>query len=387
MISVERPSGEPRAFLSILAVGVTLCVAWFSTISFTTRGLATVAPIAFFGSFAMLALVWAALRLILLRTYRRGVASCYASLIASSIFGATLILSVMQLGGAIELGGLAGFSARAAEAGWLSAFASLYLGGQSIEAVIGGLAWNIMAMTGFNIAFGGIYLATLNRLIHLDHYTERAEFESAIREAKLQMLRFQLRPHFLFNALNALGTLIQDGERNDAEEMLLNISDFLRLSLDPESTSLKSLSDEVHSMRLYLDVERVRFGDQLQVDWRISPEAGEALVPGLLLQPLIENAVKHGVSRAKNGGSVEISAETTSDRLKIKVCNSLPPEARRGIAVPERASGIGLRNTRERLAAQYGEDALITAGPDRAGEFCVTLDLPLEKQGAEYATG
>lgn len=386
MTNPVRPSGERRAFRAILAVGIAICIAWFSTISFTTRGLATVAPIAFFGSFVVLALVWSAIRAIVLRTYQNGIALCCASLMLASAVGATLILSAMQLGGAIELGGLTGIADRAAQAGWPSAVASLYLGGQSIEAVIGGLAWNVMALTGFNIAFGGIYLATLNRLDSLDHRTERAEFESAIREAKLQMLRFQLRPHFLFNALNALGTLIREAEREDAEEMLLNISDFLRLSLDPESTNLKTLSDEIESMRLYLDVERARFGDNLRVDWRIAQAARDALVPGLLLQPLIENAVKHGVSPSRSGGAIEVVANIKGERLEIVVCNSVPNSSRHGIAVPERASGIGLRNTRERLAAQYGDAARLTAGLNEAGAFCVTIDLPFEKQDGENAT-
>jgi two-component system, LytTR family, sensor kinase len=207
----------------------------------------------------------------------------------------------------------------------------------------------------------------------------RAEAEA--REARLSALRYQLNPHFLFNSLNAVSTLVLEGNAPAATRMLAQIGELLRTSLDNETVLEVPLSQEIAFTEQYLAIEQIRLGERLRVDVAISPETLDALVPSMLLQPLVENAVRHGIASVVEGGTIAIRSEFHNGQLQIIVKNSG--------AVAEREdkpmNGIGLSNTIERLKTLYGADQKFTLVWPRAGGCEVTVELPIRRsaQGQE----
>jgi two-component sensor histidine kinase len=207
----------------------------------------------------------------------------------------------------------------------------------------------------------------------------RAEAEA--REARLSALRYQLNPHFLFNSLNAVSTLVLEGNAPAATRMLAQIGELLRTSLDNETVLEVPLSQEIAFTEQYLAIEQIRLGERLRVDVAISPETLDALVPSMLLQPLVENAVRHGIASVVEGGTIAIRSEFHDGQLQIIVKNSG--------AVAEREdkpmNGIGLSNTIERLKTLYGADQKFTLVWPRAGGCEVTVELPIRRsaQGQE----
>ncbi|MEL7060851.1 MAG: histidine kinase, partial [Acidobacteriota bacterium] len=199
--------------------------------------------------------------------------------------------------------------------------------------------------------------------VHRDRL-RAARLENELTAAELRALRLELQPHFLFNTMNAVVSLIRSGAAERAERMLLGLSDLLRTTLDGRRRPLVPLAEEVATTDLYLDIQRVRFGDRLRFAWRLEPGIERAAVPALLLQPLVENAVRHAVEAGDGEGSIEVAAARQGDALSISVEDSGPregesqPEADLGTdhSTPrrERGSGLGLDNVRARLAALYG---------------------------------
>ncbi|MEM0961664.1 MAG: histidine kinase, partial [Bacteroidota bacterium] len=206
--------------------------------------------------------------------------------------------------------------------------------------------------------------------------------EGLLHDARLQALRYQLNPHFLFNTLNALSTLIVEGDGHRAEQMVARLSDFLRLTLARGDVPEVSLADEVDFARRYLDIERVRFEDRLRVAYAIDADALDACVPPLLLQPLVENAVRHGVLPQEAGGTVRIEghrARGESGRLCLRVVDDgLGPSGDAAPGGP--AGGVGLANVRARLAATYGRDASLTIRRAEGGGCVAQIDLPYRRQ-------
>ena len=198
--------------------------------------------------------------------------------------------------------------------------------------------------------------------------------ESEVREAKLLALRYQLNPHFLFNSLNAVSTLILDGNAPAATQMLAQIGDLLRTSLDSEVTAEVTLSQELAFTEGYLAIEQTRFGERLRIDMAIPLETRDALVPNMLLQPLVENAVRYGVAPSIEGGWISIKSALHADRLRIVIVNS----GRRGEG-EQKKNGIGLGNTEERLKTLYGTDFVFSLAWPEAGGCEVVLELPLRK--------
>ena len=199
-------------------------------------------------------------------------------------------------------------------------------------------------------AYVGIKLAR-----QLQHEKETALHATAMaHQAQLRMLRYQLNPHFLFNTLNAISTLVLDGRRDQANGMVGALSGFLRYSLDSDPEQRVTLDQEIESVRRYLMIEQVRFGDRLRVGIMVTPEAGSALVPSLILQPLIENAIKYAVSKREEGGRIELVARRDSDMLDLHLRDDGPGFAE-GELVPNGHARVGLANTRERLRVLYGE--------------------------------
>ena len=207
--------------------------------------------------------------------------------------------------------------------------------------------------------------------------------EALAHEAQLRMLRYQLNPHFLFNTLNAISTLVLQHDTESANSMLTKLSKFLRYSLDHDPLDQVDLAHEISSVKLYLDIEKVRFEERMKIDLNIAPDAERALVPSLLLQPLIENSVKHAIARSVEGGLIQICARVYERKLIIEVADDGP-----GIpdytAVVERNSatsgGVGLKNIRNRLKEIYGTEHELTFSPREPVGCKVTVVIPYETE-------
>ncbi len=208
-----------------------------------------------------------------------------------------------------------------------------------------------------------------------DREREEARFEILAREAEVQALKARIQPHFLYNSLNAISSLIgRDPGR--AREMCVGLAEFLRQSLAAGERPSIRVGEELTLARHYLDVERIRFGERLIVEEEIEPSGEDCLVPPLLLQPLVENAVVHGISTLVEGGTVRLEARRAGNRLRIVIENPFDPEA-----PPRPRSGLGLRIVRERLAALYGPDAIFAA-KKIDGRHLAIISVPVRLQGA-----
>jgi two-component system LytT family sensor kinase len=226
------------------------------------------------------------------------------------------------------------------------------------------------------LAWSVLYLV-VKRQMELSAARERlVRAEALAADARLQALRFQLQPHFVFNTLNAISTLIVEQRTEDASRMVSRLSDFLRVTLDPGEAHEIPLHDELQLAERYLDIERVRFGDRLRVTLDVDASARAARVPTLLLQPLLENAVRHGVSPKIGGAAVNIAARRDGSRLRIVISDVPAQPGERVGASNGNGRGIGLRNTRQRLEQLYGGDSSFHAAPSPSGGFDVVITLP-----------
>jgi two-component system, LytTR family, sensor kinase len=209
--------------------------------------------------------------------------------------------------------------------------------------------------------------------------------EAEVRDVRLSALRYQLNPHFLFNSLNAVSTLVLEGNPPAATRMLAQIGEFLRTILDSEAVSETPLAQEIAFTEQYLAIEQTRLGSRLRVDMAISPETLDALVPSMLLQPLIENAVRHGIAPLVEGGTFRIESKLQGDRLQIRVQN--PGPANSGSTSPSgAANGIGISNTAERLKTLYPADHRFVLQWPEAGGCEVTIELPFRKSQQEASS-
>lgn len=205
--------------------------------------------------------------------------------------------------------------------------------------------------------------------------------ETAARDARLSALRAQLNPHFLFNSLNAVSTLVLDGKAAAASQMLAQIGELLRTSLDFGTAPEVPLAEEMALTEQYLAIEQTRLGERLRVELAVGAETVDALVPTMLLQPLVENAVRHGVVPQLAGGTVAIATAREGDRLRLEVRNSGPRRA----SPSEEAPGIGLRNTAERLSTLYGTDHRFSLRWPADGGCAAAVDLPFRTRPAPVA--
>jgi LytS/YehU family sensor histidine kinase len=224
------------------------------------------------------------------------------------------------------------------------------------------------------MSWSGLYLGAKHAQRFETEHNRARQAEALARSARLQALRFQLQPHFLFNTLNAISTLIVEGESLAANRMLVQLAGFLRITLEESSAPEISLLREVSKTREYLAIEKARLGDRLDVDVSVAPGAEDALVPALLLQPLAENAIQHGIAPRPTGGRLTIRAMREGTRVRIEVADNGAGHSHR----PPRGSrrGLGLANTLERLRVLYGNDHhLHVRWPDEGG-CIVDLDLP-----------
>ncbi len=195
------------------------------------------------------------------------------------------------------------------------------------------------------------------------------------QEAQLKMLRYQLNPHFLFNTLNAISTLVLDNQNRTANLAVSRLSEFLRYTLDQDPMKKVTLRQELDSLNLYLGIEKLRFGDRLRLEFDVDERAESALVPSLLFQPLVENAMKYAIAPREEGGSVTILAGIEGGALRLAVQDDGPGLPAAGTSGKGR--GVGLRNTRERLKVLYGDAHRIDV-VDVAPGLRVEMRLPLE---------
>ena len=203
------------------------------------------------------------------------------------------------------------------------------------------------------------------------------EAQALAAESQNQMLRYQINPHFLFNTLNALSSLILQGDNQRAERMVLSLSNFLRASLENAPGDRITLAEELEAQRQYLAIEQERFGDRLKFREAVPDDLMGALAPGLILQPLIENAVKYGVARTRKPVTVEIAAAAADGALRICVRDDAVADP--GEKAPQ-TLGVGLSNVRRRLEVMYGAAGRLTAGPREGGGFEAVVELPLERR-------
>lgn len=222
------------------------------------------------------------------------------------------------------------------------------------------------------IAYGTIAFVTF--ILDSAARTQAAELQLAnahavAAEARLHALRSQLQPHFLFNALNTVAMAVRRADRQEALAVVLDLSALLRTALKRTGTELVSLTEEVDFIKQYLEIEQIRFRDRLNIDWAVDAAAYGAAVPSMILQPLVENAVRHGVGRKVRGGHVRIRITLAAERLRIDVEDDGP-------GFPEQwNAGVGLTNVRNRVTLHFGERAsLETSGAGEGGR--VTLSIP-----------
>jgi hypothetical protein len=211
-------------------------------------------------------------------------------------------------------------------------------------------------------------------------YRESALKSAAMaHEAQLKMLRYQLNPHFLFNTLNAISTLILEKDIEPANRMVTKLSSFLRYSLDNDPMLKITLSQELKALKLYLDIEKVRFEERLGLELDIEPEAERALIPSLLLQPLVENAIKYAIAKSEDGGTLRIGARVFAGDLLMEVCDDGHGVELVNGEIPG-ANGVGLRNTRERLRELYGSHHSFRLEPAEPHGLAIRIRVPFETQ-------
>jgi two-component system sensor histidine kinase AlgZ len=219
-----------------------------------------------------------------------------------------------------------------------------------------------------NVGFFYVLIA-----IEASRVAEARVLETSIlaRDAELKALKAQVNPHFLFNSLNSISALTSVDPAK-AREMCILLAEFLRMTLGLGEKSSIPLAEEISLLHRFLAIEKVRFGSRLQMTEEIQDTCMPALIPPLLLQPLVENAVTHGIANLPEGGSIRLTAQSNNGRLSIVVENTFDPES-----TPSRRNGLGLENVRRRLESRYAQEAHMRVTADE-GKFQVSLSLPTE---------
>ncbi|WP_411818374.1 sensor histidine kinase [Hyphococcus sp. DH-69] len=231
-------------------------------------------------------------------------------------------------------------------------------------------------------SWAGFYFG-INYYLKLRNETDRALHSARLADqAQLKMLRYQLNPHFLFNTLNAISTLVMEQDGKQANAMLTQLSAFLRYSLDSDPLQKTTLADEIRALQLYLAIEKTRFDDRLSVKFDIDDDTMDAYVPSLILQPAIENAIKYAIALMESGGEIRIEAKRERDTLALRVCDNGPnaPDDPRAL-LSDVKNGVGLVNMRDRLLFMYQERGQFQLSKADPQGLCVSLRLPFETRG------
>ncbi len=239
-------------------------------------------------------------------------------------------------------------------------------------------------------AWSALYYA-INFFLQVEEQADRLErLEAQATGAQLAMLRYQLNPHFLFNTLNSISTLVLLKQTKPANAMLTRLSSFLRHTLVSEPGGTVTVEQEVETLKLYLEIERMRFEDRLQTDFRVESPAEQAQVPSMLLQPLVENAIKYAVTPQEEGAMISLVAQVVGPRLRVTVSDTGPGirkggsggdgfgAAFAGQGSRYTSTGLGLANIRDRLAQAYGDEHRFEIRSPESGGFTVMIELPYE---------
>lgn len=310
------------------------------------------------------------------------------SLILSVIYGSLINRRPLVTWGVTALV----LSAAVALSAFVNAWAlSVYQGGSetSFANLMLGVFYLDMTLLG---AWSALYYA-INYFLQVEEQADRlGHLEAQATSAQLAMLRYQLNPHFLFNTLNSISTLVLLKQTEPANAMLTRLSSFLRHTLVSQPGGKVTVAQEVETLKLYLDIELMRFEDRLRTEFRIDPDAAKALIPSMLLQPLIENAIKYGVSVQEEGARISLSAQSIGGHLRVTVSDSGPGmqsqlSKAEALAKSRNSTGVGLANISERLAQAYGSDHRFDIESPPDGGFTVIIELPLEFAAEEDAKG
>jgi len=310
------------------------------------------------------------------------------SLILSVVYGKLIKQRPLVTWGATALVLAAAVGVSAFINGWTI---SLYQSGSegSFAKLVLGVFYMDMTLLG---AWSALYYA-INYYLQVEQQADRLErLEAQATSAQLAMLRYQLNPHFLFNTLNSISTLVLLKQTEPANAMLTRLSGFLRHTLVSQPGGKVTVAQEVETLKLYLDIERMRFEERLRTVFSIDPAAAEAVIPSFLLQPLVENAIKYAVSPQEEGARISLSAQLVGQRLRLTVSDTGPglrakaaratlPAAMAG-AGNTVSTGVGLANIRDRLAQAYGDDHVFDIRTPPEGGFTVVIEVPLEHQAA-----
>ena len=272
---------------------------------------------------------------------------------------------------------------------WVTSLTRSSFDGDFLSLFIGLFIWPL-ALLG---AWSALYFA-INYFLKVEEQADRLErLEAQATSAQLAMLRYQLNPHFLFNTLNSISTLVLLKQTEPANAMLTRLSSFLRHTLVTQPGGKVTVAQEVETLKLYLDIERMRFEERLQTDFRVEEKASKAQIPSMLLQPLMENAIKYGVSPLEEGAEISLLAQIVGPRLRITVSDSGPGVDVGGVAddLPavmathkrRNSTGVGLANIRDRLAQAYGDDHRFEIRSPETGGFTVLIEIPHELAAKE----
>jgi LytS/YehU family sensor histidine kinase len=248
-------------------------------------------------------------------------------------------------------------------------------------------------------AWTGFYYGINYYLLLSEQSARLVAMARAANSAQLEMLRYQLNPHFLFNTLNSISTLVLLRQTERANAMLSRLASFLRYSLVGEREGLATVAQEAEALKLYLDIERTRFEDRLRMRFDIEPRVMEARLPSLLLQPIVENAIKYAVTPSEDGADIVVDARQMSDRLVITIADTGPGMDWSRVAAPGEmpapgeggGTNVGLANIRERLMQAYGDDHRFELADNEPQGLIVLIDIPYQTDavpvGAAAAVG
>lgn len=254
---------------------------------------------------------------------------------------------------------------------WMRPFQPLALTGSFSELYATSFFGNAATTLAIYVAFLAIVHASAYRRAARERELHAAQLEALLSQAQVLSLKMQLHPHFLFNTLNGVVALVREGENENAVKMLMGLSNMLRYALDSSGRQEVPLSEELEFLNLYLGVEQMRFPDRLRVKMNIASDASDAMVPSLMLQPIVENAIRHGIAPRAAPGTVSVSATREGDSIVLSVEDD-------GVGLtrePSESKGIGLANTRSRLAQLY-EHFEFLVGPRAGGGVGVRIVFP-----------
>lgn len=243
-------------------------------------------------------------------------------------------------------------------------------GVESLYALLDNTIYSALTLLAWSMLYIGVHYYRAMQ----EEREQRLRAEALAHQAQLRALRYQLNPHFLFNTLNAISTLVVEKRDREATGMIARLSEFLRLTMEGDGVPEVPLAEELEFVQRYLEIEQVRFGERLHVALRVDDEVLSHPVPSLILQPLVENAIKHAISPREEGGRIAVEARREGGHLLLQVADDGPgwtPGPGRG------AHGIGLANTRNRLRELYGAEHRLELGEPEGGGLSVSIRIPL----------